>query len=175
MFTKNWKPWIIQSLLLVLVSQHALSQKNARATSKLDLDGKFVLIEYGRPALKGRDMLAMAERGKVWRMGADKSTTFTSNARLSFGKETVPDGTYSLWLKKTGDNSFQLVFNRKSGQWGTEHEAIDDFATVPMTFSEGTEPVELFTITLKRGAKANQGEIELSWGKTILKAPFTVK
>lgn len=175
MFTKLWKSWVIQSLLLVLISQLALSQKNPRATSKLDLDGKFVLIEYGRPALKGRDVLAMAEPGKVWRMGADKSTTFTSNGRISFGKETVPDGAFSLWLKKTGDNSFLLVFNRKSGQWGTEHEAIDDFATVPMTFSESTEPVEIFTINLKRGSKANQGEIELSWGKTLLKASFTVK
>jgi Protein of unknown function (DUF2911) len=163
-------------VLTLLTSTVALSQRNPRATSKVDIAGKFVMIEYGRPSMKGRDLLALAEVGKVWRMGADKSTTYTSDARLSFGKMAVPAGSYSLWLKKVGDQSFELVFNKQVGQWGTQYSgSIDDVASIPMTFSEGSEAVEMFTLTLTRGAKANAGELTLQWGKAILKAPFTVK
>jgi Protein of unknown function (DUF2911) len=164
------------ALLTLVTSPVAFSQRNPRATSKIDIAGRFVMIEYGRPSLKGRDVLALIEPGKVWRMGADKSTTFTSDARLSFGKVTVPEGSYSLWLKKVGDRSFELVFNKQTGQWGTQYGgSIDDVASVPMTLSEGSEAVEMFTLSLARGAKANAGELTLQWGKAVLKAPFSVK
>jgi hypothetical protein len=162
-------------LVFLLTTGALLAQRNPRATAKLDVGGKFVMVEYGRPSLKGRDVLALAEPGKVWRMGADKSTTLTSDARLGFGKVTVPEGSYSLWLKKVGDKAFELVFNKKTGQWGTQYESIDDLASVPMSFSEGSESVELFTINLNKGTKANTGEIVLMWGKSILKAPFSIK
>ena len=163
-------------VLTLFTSTVAFSQRNPRATSKVDIAGKFVMIEYGRPSMKGRDLLALVEPGKVWRMGADKSTTYTSDARLSFGKMAVPAGSYSLWLKKVGDQSFELVFNKQVGQWGTQYSgSIDDVASIPMSFSEGSEAVEMFTLTLARGAKANAGELTLQWGKAVLKAPFTVK
>jgi len=163
------------ALLTVVTCTLAFSQKNPRATSKVDISGKFVMIEYGRPSMMGRDVLSLIEPGKVWRMGADKSTTFTSDARMSFGKVTVPEGSYSLWLKKVGDQSFQLVFNKQTGQWGTQYGSIDDVASIPMTFSESSEAVEMFTLSLERGAKSNAGELTLQWGKAVLKVPFTVK
>jgi hypothetical protein len=165
----------VLGVLLIVLCGHLLAQRNPRATAKVDVAGKFVMVEYGRPSLNGRDVLGMAESGKVWRMGADKSTTWTSNGKLSFGKVTIPEGTYSLWLRKVGDKSFDLVFNRKSGQWGTQYESIDDLASVPMTFSEGNQNVEVFTINLRQGPKNNSGEMELLWGKSILRAPFSVK
>ena len=163
-------------LLTLSTVPAAFSQRNPRATSKVDIAGKFVMIEYGRPSMKGRDLLALLEPGKVWRMEADKSTTYTSDARLVSGKATVPAGSYSLWLKKMGDQLFELVFNKQVGQWGTQYSgSIDDMASVPLTFSEGSETVEMFTVTLTRGAKANAGELMLQWDKAVLKAPFTVK
>ncbi len=162
-------------LLTLVASTVAFSQRNPRATSKLDVAGKFVMIEYGRPSMKGRDLLALTEPGKVWRMGADKSTTFTSDARTSFGKVTVPEGSYSLWLKKVGDRSFDLIFNKQTGQWGTQYGSIDDVASIPVTLSESGEAVEIFTLSLARGAKANAGELTLHWGKAVLKTSFTAK
>ncbi len=161
--------------IMLPISSLLLAQRNPRATSHLDVGGKFVMVEYGRPSLNNRDVLALAEPGKVWRMGADKSTTYTSDAQLSFGKVTIPAGTYSLWLKKVEGTSFNLVFNKKSGQWGTQYESIDDLAVVPMTFTEGTKSIEVFTIDLNKGSKGNTGEISLHWGKSILTAPFSVK
>ncbi len=160
---------------LLQFTPNAFPQKNPRSTSRLEVGGKFIFIEYGRPSLNGRDMLGQLEVNKVWRLGADKSTTVTSDSNLSFNKLSVPSGTYSLWLKKLGDKSYALLFNRKSGQWGTQHDAIDDFESVPLTYAEVNEKVELFTINLVKAAKGNGGEIELRWGNVVLKAPFTVK
>ncbi|MBM3802779.1 MAG: DUF2911 domain-containing protein [Acidimicrobiia bacterium] len=167
------------SLVVVLFTLGAtgvsLAQRNPRATSQVDLGGKYVMIEYGRPSAKGRDVLALSEPGKVWRMGADKSTTYTSDARVSFGKVVIPAGSYSLWLKRVADRSFELVFNKQTGQWGTQYASIDDVASVPLDFSEGSESIEVFTLGLTRGAKSNAGVLALQWGKTILKSAFTVK
>ena len=160
---------------LELLTANAFAQKNPRSTSRLEIGGNFIFVEYGRPSLKGRDMLAQLEINKIWRLGADKSTTMTSDANLSFGKVFIPQGTYSVWLKKLGEKSYELIFNKKSGQWGTQHEAIDDFASVPLTYSEGNESAEIFTISLKKATKGNGGEIELLWGNSVLKASFTMK
>ncbi|PYV43416.1 MAG: hypothetical protein DMG06_10930 [Acidobacteria bacterium] len=170
------KKIMAQSLVvsaLMIFQNHLYAQRNPRATAKYDKAGKYVMVEYGRPSLKGREMLAQLQPGKLWRMGADKSTTFTSNTNLSIAKVSIPQGSYSLWLRKIDDETFQLVFNKTTGQWGTEHDVTQDFASVPLTREQNTQNVEQFTINLKEAAKG--GELELTWGKLILKAPFTLK
>src|SRR5579859_4083670 len=109
---------------------------NTRGTAKLSLNGKTISVEYGRPALNGRkveDLLGQLPAGEVWRLGADTSTTFTTNGDLKFGDVTVPKGKYSIWARKESDGSWKLVFNKKHGQWGTDHDAAQDFAAVPLT------------------------------------------
>ncbi|MFN8007145.1 MAG: DUF2911 domain-containing protein [Terriglobia bacterium] len=160
---------------LTLFSSYAFPQKNPRSTSRIEIGDKFMFIEYGRPSLKGRDMFSQLETNKFWRLGADKSTTVTTSANLSFNKVSIPAGTYSLWLKKLDAKNFSLVFNKKSGQWGTQHDAIDDLDGIPLSYSEGTDSVEQFTINLVKSGKGNGGDIVLLWGNVALKAPFTFK
>jgi hypothetical protein len=160
-------------LVLMVASTAAMAQSNPRGTAKLQKGGEYVMVEYGRPSLKGRDMITQIAPGKVWRMGADKSTTLTSSANLSFGKVSIPSGSYSLWLRKVDEKNFNLVFNKTTGQWGTEHDATQDLASVPLTMGEGNKSVEQFTINLKEAGKG--GELELLWGTITLKAPFTFK
>ena len=149
------------------------AQRNPRGTAKYEKGTKFVMVEYGRPSLKGRDMLGQLAVGKAWRMGSDKSTTFTCTGDLSFGKISVPTGAYSLWLKKTADKEFTLVFNKVTGQWGTEHDVTQDVYFVPLTTTQGSEKVEQFTIDLKEAGKG--AEIRLLWDTSILSASFTMK
>jgi DUF2911 family protein len=159
--------------VLFLVAADAHAQRNPRATAKLEKGGQFVMVEYGRPSLKGRDMLSQLQPGKTWRMGADKSTTFTCSSNLSFGKVSIPQGSYSIWLRKLDEKNFQLVFNKTTGQWGTEHDVTQDIATVLLDKAQNTESAEQFTINFKENPKG--GEMELLWGTLILKAPFQFK
>ena len=159
--------------LLLIASVTLLAQRNPRGTARFEKNGQFVMIEYGRPSLKGRDMLGQLEAGKTWRMGSDKSTTLTCSSALSFGKVNIAAGSYSLWLRKRADKSFELVINKATGQWGTEHNVTDDLASVPLTPSQGTDKVEQFTLNLKEAGKG--GEFQLLWDTTILTAGFTLK
>jgi Protein of unknown function (DUF2911) len=158
--------------LLVSFAALALAQ-NPRGTAETSLSGKKVSVEYGRPNLRGRDLLAEAPVGTDWRTGADKSTTFTTDADLVFGSTTIPKGSYSLFTKRTGDKTWTLVFNKKTGQWGTEHDASQDLASVPLAWQQKDSGPELFTMELSSSGAS--GDLRLVWGKHLLSAPFKAK
>ena len=153
----------------------ARAQRNPRGTSKLELKGKTVSVEYGRPALKGRsetEMLGKLKPGDFWRLGADKSTTFSTAADLAFGDVTVPQGEYSLWVQRTADG-WKLVFNKQHGQWGTDHDTAQDFASAPLKETKPSKPAEMVTITLAKGGAG--GVLSIQWGQLGLSANFAAK
>jgi hypothetical protein len=137
--------------------------QNPRGEAKLVVGDKQVSIDYGRPSLKGRDMLGQAQVGQAWRMGADSATTMKSEADLSFGTVAVPKGDYVLTAKKVDEGTWHLVFTDK------DKKAVE----VPLATTSIKENVEMFTVEL-RGEKG-KGELELKWGTTSLKAAFAAK
>lgn len=155
----------------------ATAQGNPRGTSSISLNGKTVSVEYGRPSLKGRttdDLLGNMEPEGVWRLGADKSTTFKTDADLDFVDAVVPAGTYSLWLAKaSGDNSWNLVFNKQHGQSGTQHDPSQDAFFVPLKASKAAKSIEMVTLTLSK--VGGGGRLTIQWGTLEVAAKFKVK
>jgi hypothetical protein len=166
------KSVLFASLLIVSLSALALAQ-NPRGKAETSLSGKKVSVEYGQPSLKGRDVLSEAPVGTVWRTGADKSTTFTTDADLVIGSATIPQGAYSLFTKRTGDKTWMLLFNKQTGQWGTDHDAGQDSASVPLSWEQKDSGPELFTIELSSSGAS--GTLRLLWGKHVLTTPFKAK
>jgi len=148
-----------------------------RGTSKITLKGKAVSVEYGKPSLKGGTVDKQVGRldvGGFWRLGANKSTTFSTGVDLAFGDATVPAGDYSLWMQKDSDTSWKLVFNKQHGQWGTEHDASQDLVSTPLKQSQSSKAPDLVTITLaKKGADG--GTITIEWGTMMESADFKAK
>jgi hypothetical protein len=140
----------------------ANAQMNPRGESTVSLAGKTIVVEYGRPSLKGRDMLGKAAVGDEWRMGADGATTFDTPVSLIFGSTPVAAGKYTLRAKKASDTSWVLKLVR-DGQTAAE---------VPLQTSPLDKSVEVFTIDLvdERG----EGVFRMSWGTLALAARFTV-
>jgi len=166
------EPVTLASLLIVALAAPVLAQ-NPRGKAETSLSGKKVSVEYGQPSLRGRDLLAQAPVGTVWRTGADKSTTLTTDADLTIGSTTIPKGSYSLFTKRTGDKAWSLVVNKQTGQWGTEHDAKQDLASVPLTWEQKDSGPELFTIEL--ASSGTSGTLRLLWGKHVLTTPFNAK
>jgi len=167
---------LLSALVVATFAVSALAQGNPRGTAKLTLKGKTVSVEYGRPSLKGRSvdqLLSQLQAGEVWRLGADKSTTFSTGIDLAFGDTTVPAGDYSLWMQKQADNSWKLVFNKQHGQWGTKHDAAQDAASAPLKQSQAAKPAEMVTITLAKAGAG--GAITIEWGTMTVTAGFTAK
>lgn len=155
----------------VLAAAPALAQNNPRGEAKATLAGKSISIDYGRPSLKGRDMLGEAKVGEPWRLGADAPTVLDSQADLAFGSVKLPSGKYILRATKLAEAQWQLNVHRPSTE--NPRSPGEKVADVPLASSTLPESVETFTIEL-RGEK-NKGELELAWGTVAFKAAFTAE
>jgi hypothetical protein len=168
---------VLSVLMMACFSAVAMAQGNPRGTSNMTLNGKVVSVEYGRPSLKGRstdDLLGKLPPGEFWRLGADTSTTFKTASDLDFASAVVPAGEYSLWLQRAVDaNTWNLVFNKQHGQWGTEHDKSQDFVFVPLKESKVAQPVETLTLTLRKASGG--GTISIQWGTLAVAANFKTK
>jgi hypothetical protein len=123
-------------------------------------------IDYGVPVLRGRPLATLVPAGQVWRLGANASTTLKTDAELTLGTTVVPAGTYSLFAEP-GATEWTLIVNRKSGQWGTQHDQAQDLARIPMRVRTLGAPVEAFTMWLiPAGEGAARGRLVLAWGTT---------
>ncbi len=162
--------------LLAITVESALAQRNPRATTQISVGGKTVSVEYGRPSLKGRkvsELLDQLKPGDFWRLGADKSTTFSTAADLQFGDTTVPSGQYSLWVERAEGNSWKLVFNKQHGQWGTNHDAAQDLASAPLKEAKASNSAEMVTMNLTKSGGG--GVITIQWGDMKLTSSFKAK
>ncbi len=162
---------VLAAVLVVSASAQPAGGPPARGKAEMKAGPGSVTIDYGRPSLKGRDMLSQLQDGSFWRMGMNQATVLTTPVDLTFGSTKVAKGAYSIWLKKAGD-AFQLVFNSQTGQWGTQHDASKDVTSVEMTKAPLSSPVETFTIEITPAA--NGGTLDLSWGAMKLAAPFQI-
>ncbi|MBI3940015.1 MAG: DUF2911 domain-containing protein [Acidobacteria bacterium] len=165
--------FLVLSVFVLALGLFSLGQAPSgnRAKASATLNGKKLVIEYGQPELRGRDVMSMATPGTVWRMGMNEVTELNTEAALKFTGLTLQRGKYSLWTKKVSEQEWLLIVNRKTGQWGTEYDGQQDLGSTPWTLSELKTPVEQMTITLSGEGK--QGKLELAWGTRKLSTTFT--
>lgn len=145
-----------------------------RGMAEVTLSGGKVSIDYGRPEMKGRDMLAKAPDGFIWRFGSNKSSTFTTEADLTFGDQSLAKGSYSAWIKHVEGDSWSLILNSEVGIWGAPGaNRENDVLEVPLTYGTGDESVERLTVELKDSD--GKGKLSVSWGTHRLKGGFSAK
>jgi hypothetical protein len=156
-------------LVLVLFTIPVLAQ-GGRGKAELKAGSGSITVDYGRPALQGRDPLAMQQDGSFWRMGNNTSTTFTTPVDLTFGTTKIAKGSYSIWLLKESANSYKLVFNSQTGQWGTQHDKSKDVAQAAM--KKGASPASVDPFTLDLTEAPGGGTFVLSWGTAQLTTDF---
>lgn len=156
-------------LVIVLIAVPVFAQ-GGRGKAELKAGSGSITIDYGRPTLQGRDPLAMQKEGTFWRMGNNTSTTFTTPVDLTFGATKIAKGSYSIWLLKESADSYKLVFNSQTGQWGTQHDKTKDVAQAEIKKGTAPSSVDPFTIELKEAPGG--GTFSLTWGTALLTADF---
>lgn len=132
-----------------------------RGESALRMDGGTVYVEYGRPALKERDLEKMIRPGQEWRMGANEATTLSTEIDLKFGDSLVPKGKYALKARAEAEQKWYLLIQKEGGS---------TVAEVPLAFRKSEGSTELLTIELKE--KGKEGEFVLQWGNLMLSTDF---
>ena len=148
------------ALLTSVVSMSAQPPGSPHETVSGTVDGAKVSITYGRPYMRGRKIVGgLVPFGRVWRTGADESTTLVTDAPLVIGGAAVPAGKVSLYTLP-GPQGWKLVINKQTGQWGTEYNEAQDLARVDMATKTLAAPVDQFTI------KIEGGQLKLAWELT---------
>jgi hypothetical protein len=153
-------------------AQMGKMQMPQRGKAELKINSGSITIDFGQPELKGRDMLSQLQPGQSWRMGMNQATVLNTPADLAFGSTKIAKGSYSLFLKLAAPGQFELVFNSQTGQWGLQHDAAKDVASIPMKQGKTPSPVEKFTIDLT--SASGGGVIALSWGERLLTSEFKI-
>jgi hypothetical protein len=140
---------------------------STRDTARATIGNAHVWVDYGRPALRGRNVWVNGVLGDtIWRTGANAATQLRTDADITIGGTVVPAGIYSLWTRTT-PTGYQLIVNKQAGQWGTEYHADRDLARIPLRESSVATPVERFTIALDP-----QAGLVMTWGTKQLSVPI---
>jgi hypothetical protein len=144
-----------------------------RGSAEATVNGKKISISYGRPSLKGRDLLGQAPVGTVWRLGMNQATELTTTGDLDVGGTKVPAGKYTLWAKRVSESEWHLALHPKTGVWGAPALTEGYIAEMPLTLSKASAPVEELTIGVAdAGGKA---QLKIEWGTMVLSGDIGVK
>lgn len=149
-------------------------------------DGKWIVVDYGRPLLRGRkDMFGTgADYGKtvyagapVWRAGANNTTRLTTQVPLQIGGKTLAPGIYNVfvdlkpgnWTLVLTNQPVQETFDpndkvRLSG--ATNYDPKFDLLRAPMTVRTADASVEQFTIGFANVSDAAL-TLTMAWEKTV--------
>jgi hypothetical protein len=149
-------------------------------------DGKWIVVDYGRPLLRGRkDIFGTgAEYGKqvmdgsaIWRAGANDTTRLTTQAPLVIGGKTIEPGVYNVFVElKPG--AWTLVLNTQPVQekydpndkvklYGAyNYDSKSDLARAPMTVRTTDQSVEQFTIGFVNVTDTG-ATLTMAWEKTV--------
>lgn len=158
----------------------ALEQKNGgvkqlsvRDTTRASIGAATFMIDYGRPLVRGRQLLGnVIPYGEVWRTGANAATQFTTSVPITLAGLHLSAGTYTLWTLPRPDGT-DLIVNKQTGQWGTSYDPSQDLGRARMTSDTTNAPVEQFTISVI-AADQHRGTLALAWGPFRWTAPIAV-
>jgi hypothetical protein len=92
---------------------------DSRGTATTTIGGKKVSIDYGQPALKGRnfdELMKQLPGDRMWRAGSGAVTILSTETALKIGGKKVPAGKYSVYVHCAETGPYSLVLNSDLGQ-----------------------------------------------------------
>lgn len=156
-------------------------------------DGKWIVVNYGRPLLRGRQNIfgAGADYGTfvnagapVWRAGANDTTRLTTQVPIQIGGKTLAPGVYNVfvdlkpgnWTLVLSTQPVQEKFDpadkvRLSG--ATNYDPKFDVLRTPMTVRSSEASVEQFTIGFTNVSETRV-TLTMAWDKTLAMVDVTV-
>ena len=109
---------IALAAILAVAATSEAQPRAPRETVTALLNGKKVTVEYGRPALGGRNMdelLSKLPPDRIWRAGVDQATTLTTESDIMVGGKRVKAGKYTVYVHAPESGDYSLVLNTDLG------------------------------------------------------------
>jgi hypothetical protein len=142
--------------------------------------GKTLSVKYAAPSVRGRQIFGdsgVVSHDKtypVWRAGANRATSFHTDADLDVGGLSVPAGDYTLFVLVKDPDAWELIINKQTGQWGLTYKQDQDLGRVKMTMSKPPASTETLKYTLSDEG-GNKAKLTIEWEHHIASVPITVK
>ncbi len=131
-------------------------------------------IEYSRPAVRERQLFGkLVPYGRIWRVGANESTKFSTNKEISILGNRLAPGTYALYAFPEED-VWEVVFHKNTTHWGdgrTAYDATEDAFRVRIKPQENIEWQENFLISFD-SISHNGAVMQWKWGTRKLSVPI---
>ncbi len=127
--------------------------------------GKTITVNYSSPRMRGRKIYGgLVPFDKVWRLGANKATTFDATTDVTIEGKRIPAGNYTLFTIPTPE-SWTLIISKKTGEWGIPYPGEQyDFARVPMSVSPLSKTIQDLTISF--APHGNVCTMHVDWERT---------
>lgn len=149
------------------------------AETSVTFAGKVISIKYSAPSVRERQMfgaggvISKDRTYPVWRLGANAATALHTEADLVIKGLAVPKGDYTLFAL-VGQEPWQLIISKQTGQWGLTYNQDQDLGRVPMEMSKPESPVETLKITISEKG-ASTGSLKVEFENFVATVPFSVK
>jgi hypothetical protein len=175
------------SLAALALATVTFAQDNPRGNASTTVGGKKVTVDYGRPALKGRQMdelLTKLPEDRMWRAGENQVTILNTDGDIMVGSKRVPAGRYSLYVHAPATGEWSIALNSDQGValgkiWDKAPANmkeqpwphLDDYskaiaksevARVPMKSATASPAAENFTVSFKPAGDG--ATMTLAWG-----------
>ena len=171
---------VLVAASVTLTAQPRRAPASPSATATATINGK-KSIKYSSPRVRGREghifnkggLISHDPHYPVWRGGANAATTLTTDADLKIGNLMVPKGTYTLFIDISNPDQWELIVNKKTGEWGLSYDGSQDLGRVKMKMAKPNSMVEDLKYTLSDLGGSN-GKITLEWENHSASVLFSV-
>lgn len=143
------------------------NRKSKNGKTEGTIDGVDVVVEYGRPLVKEREIWGgLVPFDKIWRAGADEATTISFSKNVTIEGKALAAGTYSFFTVP-GKAEWELIFNKVAKQWGAyKYDKAQDALRVKV------KPVKMEKLVEELTYKVKKDKVVLVWEKCAV--PFVV-
>ena len=130
-----------------------------------------VLVTYGRPFVKGRQIFGdLVPYGEPWRTGANEATYVEFPVDVRVEGEALSAGSYSIYTVP-GEDEWTIIFNNNANQWGTQYDSSADELRVTTT-PETAPHREMLTFTF-HDVSNQSADLVLRWAEVWV--PITIE
>ena len=125
-----------------------------------------IIVNYGSPSLRGRELITLTPHDKLWRTGANMATTIEVSKEVMIEGKKLSAGKYAIFTIP-GKNEWVVAFNKDTDQGGTRsYDEAKDALRINVKPVKIDKPSEAMEFIIE------DNNIALVWGD--VKVPFSV-
>ena len=135
-----------------------------------------IRITFSRPSARGRELFGgLVPYGRIWRVGANESSKFTTDSEVDILGHRLQPGTYALYAFPE-EKTWEVVFHMNTDHWGDgrkDYDPAEDAFRIEVKPVKEADWQENFNISFD-SITHNGAILKWKWGDTAIHIPLKV-